>query len=263
MTEHALLFTDLVDSTQFVASLGDERAASFWSAHDRGARDLLATHDGQEIDRSDGFFLLFGDAASAAAFGMAYLEMLEPLGVKARLGLHVGEISRRENPLEDVARGAKRVEVDGLAQPFAARLMALARGGEALLSQAAFARLADRRPQYTDLQPHGHYRLKGIDAPVEVFEIGVRGRSPFSPPPDADKAYRVVSSGGLWMPVRDIRHNLPVERDAFVGRSSELSSLAQCLDAGTRLATLFGPGGPARRERPRGAVGTRDRRAGP
>ena len=47
----------------------------------------------------------------------------------------------------------------------------------------------------------------------------------------------------LWRPVREVRHNLAAERDAFVGRAAELRALAQRLDAGTRLLTVVGPGG--------------------
>ena len=71
----------------------------------------------------------------------------------------------------------------------------------------------------------------------------MRDFAPFSPPADADKAYRVVRAGDLWRPVREVRHNLPVERDAFVGRTAELRSLATRLEAGARLLTVLGPGG--------------------
>ena len=66
VTERALLFTDVVDST-LVERLGDARAAELWAEHDRRARDLLARHRGREIDRTDGFFLLFDDAARCRA----------------------------------------------------------------------------------------------------------------------------------------------------------------------------------------------------
>jgi predicted ATPase/tetratricopeptide (TPR) repeat protein len=38
-------------------------------------------------------------------------------------------------------------------------------------------------------------------------------------------------------------HNLPLERDAFVGRQEELAALAARLEAGGRLITVLGPGG--------------------
>ena len=47
----------------------------------------------------------------------------------------------------------------------------------------------------------------------------------------------------LWQPVRAIRHNLPGERDAFVGRTRELHALAQRLESGSRVVTVLGPGG--------------------
>jgi class 3 adenylate cyclase len=56
---YALLLTDLVDSTRAVERLGDAAASRLWEAHDRLARDLLRRWRGREIDKSDGFLLLF------------------------------------------------------------------------------------------------------------------------------------------------------------------------------------------------------------
>ena len=71
MTKRALLFTDVVDSTRLVEGLGDSRAAGVWASHDRRARALLALHRGREIDRTDGFFLLFDEVADAASYAIA------------------------------------------------------------------------------------------------------------------------------------------------------------------------------------------------
>jgi predicted ATPase/class 3 adenylate cyclase/Tfp pilus assembly protein PilF len=243
MTGHALLFTDVVDSTRLVERLGDARAAEVWAEHDRRARDLLARHRGREIGRADGFFLLFDDPTDAARYALAYHQALADLALSARAGLHVGPITLRENIAEDIARGAKSTEVEGLATPLTARVMALAGPRQTLLSRAAREALADRLPEGTEVESHGHFRLKGVEAPLEIFELGVRGSSPFLPPADVDKAYRVVRAGDLWCPIREIRHNLPAERDAFVGRTQELRTLAARLDAGTRLLTVFGPAG--------------------
>ena len=243
MTGHALLFTDVVDSTLLVVRLGDARAALLWADHDRRARDLLVQHHGREIDRSDGFFLLFDDALDAARYALAYHQALAELALVARVGLHVGPVTLRENAPEDIARGAKRIEVEGLAKPFAARLMALARGGQTLMGADARSALGDALPEGSQIDSHGYYRLKGIETPIEVCELGVRGRCSFMPPADTDKAYRVVRSDEPWRPLREVRHNLPAERDAFIGRGAELRQLAQRLDAGARLLTVLGPGG--------------------
>ena len=240
----ALLFTDVVDSTLTTQRLGDGRALALWTEHDRRARDLLRRHHGREIDRADGFLLLFNSAVDAACHVLDYHAALAELGLAARAGLHVGPVVLRQVSADDVALGAKSIEVEGLAKPLAARVMAMARGGQTLLSAAARQALegAGLDPA-VQVRSHGHYRLKGIDEPVEVFELGAVPHCNFTPPADADKSYRVVHSGDLWQPLRRIPRHLPAERDAFVGRGADLQAVARHFDAGTRLVTLLGPGG--------------------
>jgi predicted ATPase/class 3 adenylate cyclase len=243
VNETTLVFTDVVDSTAIVERLGDGRAAELWAQHDRCARELLARYRGREIDRADGFFALFAQPADAARYALAYHDELARLQLRARCGVHVGSVILRENRPEDVARGAKPVEVEGLAKPLAARVMSLATGGQILLTDAAQRALGVALPEGTELTSHGHYRLKGIEAPIEVFELGVGERVPLDPPADVDKAYRVVRQGDLWIPLRDVRHNLPAERDSFVDRVNEMRALIDRLDAGSRLVTVVGVGG--------------------
>ena len=245
-TTFALLLTDIVDSTALTARLGAAPSAALWSAHDRLARDLVRAWRGREIDKSDGFLLLFDEAADALACALAYHQALAGLDVplRARAGLHVGRVTLRENPAEDVARGAKPVEVDGLGKTIAARVMATALGGQTLLTDAARAALAGRAggPAGARLVSHGHWRLKGLPEPIELFEAG-DDAAPFTPPPDAAKSYRVVRQGDLWTPAREVHHSLPAERDAFVGRQGALQALAQRFERGARLVSLLGLGG--------------------
>ena len=240
----ALLLTDVVDSTRLSAALGDAAAAALWAAHDRVARELLRAWRGREIDRTDGFLLLFDCAADAAGFAAAYHRALAGLEVPlhARAALHVGPVVLRENTAADVALGAKPLEVEGLAKPVVARILSLAGGGRTLLSGAATAALGGSLPEGQVLHRQGHYRVKGIDEPVEIAELAAP-QAACVPPPDVEKAYRVVKVGDLWSPARRIRHNLPAERDAFIGREAELGRLAGRLDAGARLLTVLGPGG--------------------
>jgi predicted ATPase/class 3 adenylate cyclase len=237
----ALLVTDVVDSTLLLERLGDEAATALWAAHDRAARDLLGGWRGLEIDRTDGFLLLFAEAADALGYALAYHRALTRLQVplKARAGLHVGPVILRRNNAADVALGAKPLEVEGLAKPVAARVMAIALGGQTLLSADAKSALGSTEVR---LQSHGHWRLKGVAEPMELFEAGEEG-APFTPPPDGAKAYRVVRQRDLWLPVREVRHNLPAERDVFVGRHEPLLELARRFDAGARLVSVLGMGG--------------------
>ena len=167
-----LLFTDIVDSTLLTERLGDARAAQFWLEHHRRARDLLVVHHGQEVDSSDGFFMLFDAIADAARYALAYHRTLADLGATARAGLHEGPVTVTRNSADDVARGAKRMEVQGLAKAFAARVMGLAGGGQTLLSESARQALVAAAPSDVAIESHGHFKLKGVEEPVEIFELG-------------------------------------------------------------------------------------------
>lgn len=237
----ALVLTDIVESTQLNSTLGDAAMSAFWRAHDSTARELMAAWHGQEVARSDGFLILFGNASEAAGFAVAYhaaLRALEPRA-KARVGLHSGEVALRPNGEADRARGAPLFEIDGVALPLAARVMAAADPGQTLMTSAAAQSLG---PTTLRTRSHGFWRLKGLEEPVELFEIG-DSAAPFKPPGDSAKAYRVVAAEERWVPAKSIQNNLPAERDVFIGRDGELRSLATLMESQARLATVLGVGG--------------------
>ena len=82
-----LLLCDLVARTQLVERLGDAAAADLIACHDRLARDPLAAHGGREIDKSDGFLLLFERPIEALRFALAYQARLREHGVGASAAL--------------------------------------------------------------------------------------------------------------------------------------------------------------------------------
>lgn len=239
-TIKALLLTDVVDSTRLSEHIGDEAMAAVWAAHDRTARDLLPAWRGREIDKTDGMLLLFDSAIDAAGYAQAYHHALRrlPVALEARAGLHLGPVSLRENSAADVARGAKPLEVEGLAKPIAARVMSAARGGQTLATAEAVRSLDAAALR---LQSHGHWAMKGVAEPIELFEIGDPDAR-FVPPADGDKAHRVVRSGERWLPVAQIPNNLPRQMTSFVGREKELADLASRLPR-AHLITLLGMGG--------------------
>ena len=244
----ALLLTDLVDSAALAQHLGDTAMNGLWAAHDRMARDLLRQWRGREIDKTDGFLLLFTVPADALGYVLAYHRALAAMQppLKARAGLHVGQVTMRATPAADVALGAKPFEADGVSKPIAARVMSTALGGQTLLTPPAMAALdATLQAGGTPAQravSHGHWHVKGLPEPLELFEVG-EADAPFTPPPDSDKVYRVLRRGDVWLPLRELRHSLPAERDAFVGRRSSLHDLARRFDQGARLVSLLGIGG--------------------
>ena len=240
-SDRVLLFTDVEGSTELTHRLGDAAASRLWSEHDRIARQLLRTWHGREIDKSDGFLLLFDDVDQAVGFALdmhVALGQLDP-PLPTRAGIHRGAMVERENSAQDVAMGAKPLELDGADKAIASRIMALARGGQTLLSRQARESLLDARWR---VQSHGHWRMKGVPEPIELFEVG-RSATSFVPPPDSAKSYRVVCVDEAWTSVAQVHHGLPAERDGFVGRTDSLAELAALFDDGARLVSLLGIGG--------------------
>lgn len=179
----ALLFTDLCDSTLLVERMGDTAAAELFQDHDRLVMALQQRWNGQQIDRSDGLFMLFERPVDALGFGLDYQRGLQALGgnrdilLRARMGLHVGEVLLWNNSAESIALGAKAVEVEGLAKPMAARLMQLAQPGQFLLSATAESMV---RRAASDLgeaalglkwTSYGRWRFKGVAQSMEVFGL--------------------------------------------------------------------------------------------
>lgn len=203
----ALLFTDLCDSLTLVERIGDLVAAELFQQHDRLVLNLQQQWHGRQIDRSDGLFLLFDRIVDALGFALEYQHQLQRLGeqrgivLRARAGLHVGEVILWNNPAEAVALGSKAVEVEGLAKPLAARLMQLARPGQILVSSPAESMV---RRFVGDLGPigeglkwksFGRWRFKGVPQPMEIFTVGIPAQPAQRRPASSAKAWPDVA---LW-----------------------------------------------------------------
>jgi serine/threonine-protein kinase len=208
-----LLISDLVDSTKLIERLGDERAFEVFGRHDRIARDLLEQVGGREIDKTDGFLMLFERPHDAVTYAIGYHQALADLTkeigtrVASRVGIHLGEVYLRENRPEDIARGAKPLEVEGLAKPITARLMSLAMPGQTLLTRGVCdlaRRAATGHEDEAELQwlAHGSYRFKGVDEPLRVYEVGLSELSPLEPPHSTEKARRIEEDETIlgWRP---------------------------------------------------------------
>ena len=203
----AVLLADLADSTAFVQRFGDARAAAVLQRLDLQIRDLLEFTGGRLIDKADGLLAIFERPIQAVDFALRYQHALRQLSVDegepiaARVGIHVGELMTWQNSDQDVRAGAKPLEVEGLAKPVAARLMALALPGQILVSSMAQA-LAQRaqselgdRAERVKWVSHGRYRFKGVPAPILVHEVGEVGASPLKQPPSGHKVWRELP---LW-----------------------------------------------------------------
>lgn len=199
-----VLLCDWADSTHLIDTLGDARAVGLMQKHDQFVRDALLQTNGRLIDKADGILALFERPIQALDFALRYQQQMRVWGaeyqqpIQARIGIHVGDVMTWENLPDQIAAGAKPLEVEGFAKPVAARLMSLAMPGQILLSGMAQS-LAQRaqlelgeRGQKLRWILHGRYNFKGVPAPMLVHEVGDAEYSPLRAPPSTQKAWKEI-----------------------------------------------------------------------
>jgi class 3 adenylate cyclase len=153
-----VLFTDIVGSTERAAELGDQRWRDVLDAHDQLAERQLALYRGKLVKATgDGLFATFDGPARAIRCALALREGLRGVGIEIRTGLHCGEIERR-GP-----------DVSGLAVHIAARVQALARPGEVLVTRTVKDLVAGAQIAFVDRGPHA---LKGVPDEWQLFAVG-------------------------------------------------------------------------------------------
>lgn len=153
-----VLFTDIVGSTERVAELGDKRWRDLLVAHDSDVRRTLVSFDGDVIQRvGDGFVAVFDGAPSRAVRCADVLrKVVAEQGVAVRVGLHTGECELIGD------------DVGGMAVHIAARVGALARPGEILVSGTTYGTVVGAG---LDFDYRGEQRLKGVPGRWPIFAL--------------------------------------------------------------------------------------------
>jgi predicted ATPase/class 3 adenylate cyclase len=215
------LFTDIEGSTRL------------WE-HDRGAMsEALARHDEllrEVIDRRDGTVFATGGDGLAAAFARAADAAAaaidaqrsfsgehwpEATPIRVRMGVHTGEAEERDG------------DYFGPQVNKAARLMAVAHGGQVVCSQVTAELIRDGLDDGLNLVDLGEHRLRDLSRPERVFQVQASGFTRTFP--------QLVSLDAF-------PGNLPVQANAFVGRQDEVARVAASL-AQLPVVTLTGVGG--------------------
>jgi class 3 adenylate cyclase len=150
-----VLFTDIVDSTAVAARLGDARWRETVERHHALARTMLNRYDGQEVDTAgDGFFATFDGPGRAIRAAQAIVGAVPSLGIDVRAGVHTGECE-----LVDGKPG-------GLAVNIGARIAALARPAEVLVSETVRSLVAGSGIEFDD---RGAHELKGVPGSWQLW----------------------------------------------------------------------------------------------
>ncbi|HEX6442145.1 MAG TPA: alpha/beta fold hydrolase [Stellaceae bacterium] len=150
-----VLFTDIVDSTRRAAELGDRQWRALLDRHDEIVRQQLARFRGKEVKNlGDGFLATFDGPARAVRCASAIAETVQPLGIAVRSGLHTGEIELKPD------------DIGGIAVNIAARVAAMAGGGEILVSSTVRDLVAGSGLRFDD---RGFHALRGLPEEVHLY----------------------------------------------------------------------------------------------
>ena len=199
-----LFFSDLVASTQLKQDLGVRHANDLIRTHHAIFREVLAGFpSAEEIHTAgDSLFLAFAtpsDAVRIALLVQARTRALPAEGgcvLRDRIGIHVGEVF-----IEAPAQAGRNRDFSGIQVDTCARIMSLGEGDQILLSRFAFdnARQAKRGGAIDGVGQlawfnHGYFQMKGVEAPLEICEVGEIGCARLELPASGEKAQRVVTA---------------------------------------------------------------------
>lgn len=160
-----VLFTDVVGSTELSSRLEPGEGDRLRQDHFRLLRRALAFSGGSEVKGTgDGVMAVFSSTASALACAVAMQQGVDQENRRSgvRVGLRVGLSGGEVSPEHGDYYGDPVIE--------AARLCALAEGGQILAANAVRV-MAGRRSPHPFVEV-GERALKGLPEPVFVFELG-------------------------------------------------------------------------------------------
>ncbi len=100
----AVVFTDIVGSTEQLASAGDAHWRGQLDAHDELVDASLEAHGGRwAAHTGDGVFALFDGPTKAALWALDLVPALAARGIRIRAGIHVGDCEKRGNEWSGMA----------------------------------------------------------------------------------------------------------------------------------------------------------------
>jgi class 3 adenylate cyclase len=200
------LFTDLEGSTRLWDAHPAEMDAAL-ARHDELVRDAIVAGKGHVVKTTgDGFHAVFANADEAlAAATDAQLRLLAeswdlPRPLRVRMGLHACHVEMRDG------------DYYGSEVNRAARIMAVAHGGQVVVSESVAVLTRGQLPPDVGLIDLGEHRLRDLSRATSVFQV----THPALPREFAPLQSLDVLPG-----------NLPVQVTSFIGRENESKRIAE------------------------------------
>lgn len=159
----ALVFTDIVGSTQMANELGDETYQQIRRKHFAQARRFIQTNDGCEIKTiGDAYMVAFRSVPAALSFVLALYRDTGDPRIRIRAGIHVGPVY-----VEDQ-------DAFGTMVNFASRVVAQAEGAEIWLSNEAKSHIDLVGLKHQTMLPwieHKNCTLKGFPGTYTLWSL--------------------------------------------------------------------------------------------
>jgi class 3 adenylate cyclase len=153
----AVLFTDIVGSTETSFRLGVDRWKELLERHHALVRSELAAFDGSEVDTAgDGFYATFAGPAAAVRCAGLISRKVRDLGLEIRAGVHVGECELIDGRL------------GGPTAAIGARVGSFAGPSEVLVSQTVKDLVAGSGLTFEDA---GEHELKGVPDTWHLYRV--------------------------------------------------------------------------------------------
>ena len=204
-----LLFSDIEGSSRLWEE-DPQRMAKALARHDALTRTAVEGRGGSVVKLTgDGAAAAFADARDAldavVDLQLALADPAATLGIalRVRCGLHLGEIEHRDQ------------DCFGTAVNRAARIMGIVHGGQVIVSQAVFDRVARRHPPGIAFRDLGTVRLRDLASPEHVYQVVH---------PQLRRDFPALRS------LDATPNNLPQHITSFVGRERALAEVRRLLD---------------------------------
>ena len=153
----SLLFSDIVGSTSLALGLGDDAWRELLGRHNRLVRNQLDRFRGREIQTTgDGFLAIFDGALRAIRAAVGIREILRDIGIEVRQGIHTAEVELVGD------------DVRGIAVHEAARIAAVASGGEILVSATTRSLASGADFAFED---RGSREFKGLSGEHQIYAV--------------------------------------------------------------------------------------------
>lgn len=217
------LFTDVEGSTRLWED-APEVMMDALRLHDEAIDVAVEAHGGVSVKsrgEGDSRFVVFGsakEAVHAVAEMQRRLKSVEwptPSPIRVRASLHSGPAQLELG------------DYYGSTVNRAARLRAIAHGGQTLISGATHDLVQDHLADDLAVMDMGWHRLKDLTRPEHVFQLEVDGLEGEFPPLKSLDA---------------VPNNLPEQMTELVGREAEIAQMEEFL-RNNRLVTVLAPGG--------------------